>query len=217
MAVSRKPSCPGGFILRESYRSKSGKCVAARCVRKTGIMSGKSSNRTARLLKKADERALHALRLSKKAGLNVPMNCPKGMTMRRGYTRRSYNRRTGIHVRHALARPACIKTRGKQIKNKNQNKASIIILDPDDHYLSEYGYFDVENKSIEERHLSLHKLINHFIPIKGEMATYNYVIRALNARYILNRNTNRKTASIFKKDQRAISKEYKKIKNNKSM
>ena len=52
------------------------------------------------------------------------------------------------------------------------------------------------------------------MPIKGEMATYNYVIRALNARYILNRNTNRKTASIFKKDQRMISKMYKQVKNS---
>jgi hypothetical protein len=210
MLLSRKPSCPGGYVLRESYRSKSGKCVTARCVRKTGIMRGKSSEKTARLLKKADERASHALHLSKKAELNIPMNCPKGMTMRRGYTRRSYNRRTGIHVRHGLTRPGCIKTRGKQIKNKER----LIVLDPDDHYLSEFGYHDVETKTNEQRHESLMKLIKHFMPIKGEMATYNYVIRALNARYILNRGTNRKTASIFKKDQRMISKMYKQVKNS---
>jgi hypothetical protein len=213
MAVSRKPLCPGGYVLRESYRSKSGKCVSARCIRKTGIMRGKSSNRTVRLLKKSTERASRALRLSKRAGLNVPTNCPKGMTLRKGYTRRSYNRKTGTHVRHALTAPGCIKTRGKQIKNKER----LIVLDPDDHYLSEYGYHDVENKTVEQRHTALHKVINHFIPIKGEMATYNYVIRALNARYILNRGTNRKTAYIFKQDQRAISKEYKKIKNSKMM
>ena len=44
------------------------------------------------------------------------------------------------------------------------------------------------------------------------MATYNYVIKALNARYIVNKNTNPKTASIFKADQRIISSEYKKMK-----
>ena len=64
----------------------------------------------------------------------------------------------------------------------------------------------------EQRHEALHKLIKHFIPIKGEMAAYNYVIRALNARYILNRNTNRKTAKIFKQDQREFSKEYAELK-----
>ena len=44
------------------------------------------------------------------------------------------------------------------------------------------------------------------------MATYNYVIKALNARYIVNRNTNPKVARIFKTDQRTISSEYKKMK-----
>lgn len=208
ISKSKKPSCPSGYILRESYKAKSGKRVSARCIRKTGLMRGKSSEKTARLLEKAAQRANHALRLSKKAGLPTPSHCPKGMTLRRGYTRRSYNRKIGTHVRHALARPVCVKTRGKSgSKNKN-----LIVLDPDDHYLSEFGYYDVEDKTQTQRHESLHKLIKHFIPIKGEMATYNYVIHALNARYILNRNTNRKTARIFRQDQRAISKEYKELK-----
>jgi len=207
MAVSKKPSCPSGYILRESYKTKSGKHVSARCIRKTGLMRGKSSEKTARLLKKASQRASHALRLSRKFGLPIPYHCPKGTTLRRGYTRRSYNRKLGTHVKHALMHPACIKTRGK-----SGSKERVIVLDPDDHYLSEFGYYDVENKTKEQRHEALHKLINHFIPIKGEMAAYNYVIRALNARYILNRNTNRKTAKIFKQDQREFSKEYANLK-----
>ena len=44
------------------------------------------------------------------------------------------------------------------------------------------------------------------------MATYNYIIKALNARYILNRNSNPKIAHIFKSDQKTISKFYKTIK-----
>jgi hypothetical protein len=207
MAVSKKPSCPSGYILRESYKTKSGKRVSARCIRKTGLMRGKSSEKTVRLLKKASQRASHALRLSRKLGLPIPYHCPKGTTLRRGYTRRSYNRKLGTHVKHALMHPACIKTRGK-----SGSKERVIVLDPDDHYLSEFGYYDVENKTKEQRHEALHKLIKHFIPIKGEMAAYNYVIRALNARYILNRNTNRKTAKIFKQDQREFSKEYSNLK-----
>ena len=38
---------------------------------------------------------------------------------------------------------------------------------------------------------------------------WNYVIKALNARYLVNRNTNPKIARIMKADQRQISKEYK--------
>jgi hypothetical protein len=212
MGITRKPSCPGGHVLRESYRSKSGKLVKAMCVRKTGLMRGKSSVKREYFLKKASQRANHALRMSKKAGLHIPSKCRKGMTLRRGYTRRSYNRKNSTHVRRALVSPGCIKTRGKSGK-----KQSVIILDPEDHYLSEFGYYDVETKTVLERHASLHKLINHFVQSKGEMATYNYVIRALNARYILSRNTNPKVARIFKQDQRAISKEYKNKKMKKTM
>jgi hypothetical protein len=208
----RKPSCPGGQVLRESYHSKSGKLVRARCIRKTGLMRGKSSEKTVRLLKNASMRAQYALRMSKKAGLPIPSKCSKGMILRRGYTRRSYNRKNRTHVRHALVSPGCIKTRGK-----SGEKQRVIVLDPEDHYLSEFGYHDVETKTVPERHASLHKLINHFIKKKGEMATYNYVIRALNARYVLSRNTNPKVARIFKQDQRVISKEYKQKKMKKTM
>ena len=88
------------------------------------------------------------------------------------------------------------------------------MLNQDDHFLSEYGYFDVVNKTKEERITSLTKLINYFLPIKGEIATYTYIIKALNARYILNKNSNPKTAKLFKEDQNTISKIYKKIKNS---
>jgi hypothetical protein len=103
----------------------------------------------------------------------------------------------------------------KQLQSTTHKSKVRIILDPEDHYLSEFGYYDVSSKTVEERIAALHKLINHFLPIKGKMGTYNYIIHALNARYILNRNTNRKTASIFKNDQRIISKEYLLVKNKK--
>ena len=215
MPVSRKPSCSTGYILRDSYQSKSGKCVSSRCIRKTGLLPGKSSERTERILKKATMRAMTARRMSMKRGMSIRTNCPKDKILRSGYTRRSYDRRRGTHIRHALVAPGCITKRGKAktYKSKNNRVSSrIIIPDPEDHFLSEYGYHDVETTSKETRHNSLHKLIDHFLPIKGQMATYNYVIRALNARYILNRNTNPKAARLFKADQRVISSLYKKIK-----
>jgi hypothetical protein len=211
MALTYKPSCPSNYILRESYYSKSGKLIKSRCIRKSGLMNGKSSNKKIKLLKKASQRANNALRLSKKIGLSIPLSCRKGMILRKGYTRKSYNRRNNIHVRHALVSPGCIKKRGK-----SSSKQNIIILDPEDHYLSDFGYHNVESKTIKQRHECLHKLINHFITIKGDMATYNYVIRALNARYILSRNTNPKVARIFKEDQLTISKEYKQMKMKKT-
>ena len=64
----------------------------------------------------------------------------------------------------------------------------------------------------ESRMAALKKLADHFIPIKGETATWTYIIRALNARYVLNRNTNPKAAAIMKSDQKEISKMYRKVK-----
>jgi len=206
-SLSRKPSCPSGMVLRESYTAKSGKRVAARCIRKTGLMRGKASERMSRMIARASMRATKAARMSIKAGLNVPKRCPKGMTLRAGYTRKSYTRETGEHVGHALIAPECIPTRGRIVSGK---KSKVIMLD--DHFLSEYGYHDVVNMSREQRSEAINKLIAHFVPLKGEMAAYTYVIRALNARYILNRNTNPKVAKIFKADRNMVSKMYKDVK-----
>jgi len=211
MPITRKPSCPSNYVLRDSYKTASGKCAQPRCVRKTGIIKGKSSERAEKSFKDAKTRSIKARRMSLKRGLNVDTRCNKGNILRRGYTRRSYNRKTGKHYRQALVAPGCITKRGKS-KRVHGEPETRIFLDEDDHFLSEYGYHDVETKSKEERHTSLHKLISHFLPIKGQMATYNYVIKALNARYIVNKNTNPKTARIFKADQRIISSEYKKMK-----
>ena len=210
MPVAIKPSCPKGYTLRESYKTSSGKCSPSRCVRKTGILTGKSSVRAEKHFEEAKENSKKALKMSIKKGLHVDTRCDKTHVLRRGYTRRSYNRKKGTHVRHALVAPGCITKRGKT-KRIHGEPSTRIYIDEDDHFLSEYGYHDVQEKTKEERHQALHKLINHFIPIKGEMATYNYVIKALNARYIVNRNTNPKVARIFKADQRAISLVYSKI------
>jgi len=238
MPISRKPSCPSGYILRDSYKTISGKCTPSRCIRKTGLLPGKSSEKTEKSIEKAKMRSNVALRMSKKRGLSINTKCNNNQTLRHGYRRMSYNRRTGKHYRHALVAPGCIKKRGKSKINiddsinsnddtpvdtpvdtrvntrdtEEKKPSARIILDEDDHFLSEYGYHEVQSKSKDERYSALHNLINHFIPIKGEMATYNYVIKALNARYILSRNTNPKVAKIFKSDQRFISSEYKKIK-----
>ena len=214
MPITRKPSCPSGYILRDAYKTASGKCTQSRCIRKTGLLKGKSSVRASKHFSKAKSNSIKARSMSLKKGVHVDTKCDKHYILRRGYTRRSYDRRTGkktqkqTHYRHALIAPGCIVKRGKS-KRIHGEPSTRIFIDEDDHFLSDYGYHNVEDKTKAERHQSLHKLIKHFIPIKGEMSTYNYVIKALNARYIVNKNTNPKVARIFKADQRAISKEYK--------
>ena len=221
MVLSRKPSCPPGYSLHDAYKTKNGKIVHARCLPNTGIVSpGKSIRKSLKMILNSKKRSLKALTISKKLGLKIRERCAKGETLRSGYTRTSYNKNTGQHYKHAIVAPGCIKKRGAKGKSmiptrtekQKSKRKTLIILNDDDHFLSQYGYFEVESKTKEERLESLTKLIKHFLPIKGEMATYNYVIKALNARYILNKNNNPKVAKIFKSDQKTISKLYKTIK-----
>jgi hypothetical protein len=133
--------------------------------------------------------------------------CPPGMITRVKYTRKAFTRKSGVRVHGSKTKSACIENRG------NPGKGPVLFtLDPEDHYLSEHGYENVDEMSIDDRKKALMYLIKDLTPMNGYNETVRYVIRALNARYILNRNTNRKTARIFKSDQRMISKLYKKTK-----
>ena len=205
MAISRKPSCPSGHILRESYRSKSGKVVRARCIRKTGVFRGKASEKAAIRRSQAMARATMAARMIARAGLPTPTRCPTGLALRAGYTRRSYTLKSGERVNSSLVHPACIPRRGK-----SGRKTKIYAIDPKtDHYLSQFGYVDIVNKDQATRHSALHKLIAHLEAEHGKMAAWNYVIKALNYRALVNRNTNRQVSRLMKADQREISRLYK--------
>ena len=162
------------------------------------------------------------------------INCAKHLITRKAHTRKAYNRKSGKHINQTFVRKSCVKrykkniipitrnTRNtrRHIKNHNKQKTpkhskqhvshahTKIMLDIDDQYISKFGYYDVANKTIDERHSSLHKVINYFLPIKGMHNTYKYVISALHARYILQRNTDNKIARIFKIDHKYISNEY---------
>ena len=187
--------CPSTKTLRKSYKTKSGKTVPAKCVRKTGLLAGKSSTRTKKILAARTKRAAKGKAMSAK---KTPKSCGKGKVMRTAYTKKS-----GVVVP-----AACIKDMGKVGKGK-----PVIVLDSEeDHYLSEHGYYDVAHKSEATRMKALKSLITNLSAKKGKMATYNYVIKALNARYVLNRNTNPKVAKIFHKDQQKISAMYEKMK-----
>ena len=214
MTVSRTSSCPSGYIKRAAYKTKSGKRVHSKCIRKTGIFSnGDSNTKTLHMIKKNRNKSLKVLSLSKKLGLPVRERCGKGETLRSGYR---YTRKMGQGSRSTIVPPECITKRGSMNiptrTEKQKSARNTIIMIDDDHTLSQYGYSDIQHKTKDERMAALTSLITHFIPIKGQMATYTYLIRALNARAILTKNTNPKVAKIFKSDQKMISKMYKNIK-----
>ena len=216
MISSKKTKCPSGYILRNSYKSKRGKLVKSRCIHKTGLFSnGNSNNKTSQMVKQSRRRSSKILSFSKKHGLPVRERCHEGQTLRSGYTRKSSKGN-----RSSIVPPKCITKRGNmktptRTEKQKSNRNTIIMID-DDHTLSKFGYSDIQHKTRDERMIALTTLINHFIPIKGQMQTYTYLIRALNARYILNRNTSPKVAKIFRMDQKTISKMYKDLKKKES-
>lgn len=222
MMLYKKPVCPLGYSLRECYKTKNGKIIKAQCIKKNKHIEPITMTYKQNTISK--QKNTHTQ--------NTKKSCKDNEILRKGYTRHSYHRKLGkykgLFYKQALISPGCIKKRTykkhtirnkkrqshtkKQSRTKKQNKnRTLIMLNQDDHFLSKYGYFDVVNKTKEERITSLTKLINYFLPIKGEIATYTYIIKALNARYILNKNSNPKTAKLFKEDQNTISKIYKKI------
>jgi len=225
MIKTKKPICPSGYNLKNAYKTKRGNIIQSQCIQNTNIISPvKRNSKKIKTTKKSKKSSLKPIKYKKKISIPIRKYCKEGETLRSGYRRKSYDRiqgkHKGLHYRHTVVSPGCIKKRSnkystKRIKTHKSKKSNIIILDKDDHLLSEYGYFNVAKKNKSERILSLSKLINYFLPIKGEMATYNYIIKALNARYILNKNSNPKTAKIFKNDQKTISKLYRHIKNKK--
>jgi hypothetical protein len=159
----------------------------------------------------------------RKLGMTARKTCPPGMKMRVATMRKAYTKQSGAKVpgmnrrfldgvsakriHGAIVPPACIPKRGR----KGKPSSVRIILD-DEHILSEHGYADVVNMTKEARMTALKKMAEHYIPIKGETATWTFIIRALNARYVLNRNTNPQVAAIMKSDQKTISSMYRKLK-----
>jgi len=105
--------------------------------------------------------------------------CPSGYILRKGYKTR----------RGTTVKPSCIKNRGKP------GKGPKLFPKLKKGLLTEYGYSSKDSLSI--RHRALKRAMKAYG--KGNLAN------KLNSVYILNRNTNPRIASIFKKDQEWVS------------
>ena len=187
------------------------------------FLEGPSATRMRKALAGAKKRTMKALATMRKSGMRTRKSCPPGMKMRVPTMRKAYTKKSGAKVSGTVVPPSCIPRRivgaqplqtqpAKAGRGKSSGKRLFVL---EDHYLSNFGYVNIVDMTKEARMAALHKLADHFIPIKGKTATWTYIIRALNARYVLNRYTNPKVAAIMKADQKDISRMYRKIKNQK--
>lgn len=122
--------------------------------------------------------------------------CKKGKILREGYVRTSYHKKCTTcpskktRVNATVVPPKCIKDRG----SKGKSEKMIVLLM---HNLRKCGYTNVESLSKAKREKYLKKCISRY----GHV----YIIKELNARYVLNKRTNPKSAKIFKEDQKWVS------------
>lgn len=114
------------------------------------------------------------------------MDCPKGQIRRKSYVLKSGKR----------VKSKCIDDKGNLGKGKK-------LFDLDKNGLGKFGYDDVVNLSIRQRHIALKKALKVLKPLS--------VFRRLIAIATLNKNTNPKISKIFRDDAEWIktTKEYK--------
>lgn len=113
--------------------------------------------------------------------------CKTGEIMREGYTRKSFERKSGVHVTGSTVAPACIKAVGLSKKRGTKGKQLFVL---EKGTLTQYGYH--ANLTEEERHKALKKALVDIKPLS--------VYRKLNALYVLNKNKDASLANLYRKD-----------------
>jgi len=117
------------------------------------------------------------------------MKCPDGMIERVGYK--------------AVRRPACVPDTGKPGKTPVSQRLPVV----EDLDLSSYGYTDLHNLTVKERHDALEKAIKAFSS-KSEHDAAVKIMRRLNYLFVLTRNSQPKLGKILEADRNWIGKKY---------
>jgi len=110
--------------------------------------------------------------------------------MRAAYPRKSYQRSDGTQVSRAVVGQTCVTARGKAAKT-GQKGTQLFHLEKD--VLKPYGYQNVANMSMNDRHRALKRALVDIKPLP--------LFRRINALYVLNENQNPDLARVFKADR----------------
>ena len=150
----------------------------------------------------------------KKTKTESPKECPSGTIRRTAYMRESYirsspNKETKVLVKETVVPADCIKVQGR-LKDKaglfdKTGKRVYIIVDTEK--MKKYGYHDLINKTLEQRHKALDKV---YKAMKSATSTKAWLslFRELNYLATLNKN-HKKLYDIFIIDRNYIRTKYK--------
>ena len=179
---SKSKKCSKGQIRRKGYTTKKGTKVKSSCIIAQSGTGKKNSKAVKKYLKSKSKIYKMARQKFPKAS---KQKCSKGKILKVGYSIKRISK-SGKKTEHWV-KPSCIKsTTGKSSKGKKL----ITILHKGS--LEKYGYKDIKNLSIKQRHRALTKAINHIKPMS--------VFRKIMALAIFNKNTDPKFHNLLVKD-----------------
>jgi hypothetical protein len=180
--------CNKGEIMRNGYKTKTGKTIDASCIIARSATGKKTSDE---LNKFVQARETNQQLARKKFSKDVPKKCPPGHILREGYKRDSYksHSKSGdvIKVKESWTKPVCIKSQ----TGKSEKGPKLIVM-MESNVLGKYGYSDVKSLSIKERKLALKKAIREIKPLA--------VYRRLVALATLNKDKDRELSKILQDD-----------------
>jgi hypothetical protein len=174
-------SCPRGYIKAYSRETstESGKIVKVKsnCIRALSQSGQKRTSIDRAIIGRKKREHLQA-----RQKFGTP-KCSSGEIVREGYKRSSYKKKSGSIIPKKWVSPSCIKSRTGRPKGEQ-----LFILEKN--VLSKYGYENIENLSINQRHESLKKALDNKIkPLS--------IYRRLIALATLNKNLNPLLYDIF--------------------
>ena len=159
--MTNSKKCSKDQILRNSYKTKTGKKVKAACITAQSDTGKKTSLDVKKYLKKKEKIHKEAM---KKFSRQVPKKCSKGEILKEGYKKKSYisHSKTGknIKVSGSWTKPSCIKS----VTGKSKKGSKLItIIDKD--VLGKFGYSNVKSLSKTERHSAIRKALQKIKPL----------------------------------------------------
>jgi regulatory protein SIR4/RNA polymerase II-associated factor 1 len=191
---SKKTSkkCSKGEILREGYKTKTGKKVSSGCIKAQSATGKKTSKELKKYIEKKESKQKQA---RQKFPKEASSKCDHGQIKREGYYTKSHLSRTKtgkeINVKGHWVAPGCINS----VLGRSTKGSKLITLIEKD-VLKKFGYKNIESMTKTDRQKALKKAINSIKPLS--------IYRRIIAIATLNKNKDAKLYKILREDAKWI-------------
>lgn len=191
---SKKSSkkCSKGQILREGYKTKSGKKVSSECIKAQSATGKKTSKELKKYIEKKESKQKQS---RQKFPKEASSKCGPGQIKREGYYTKSHSSHTKsgkeINVKGHWVAPGCINS----VLGRSTKGAKLITLMEKD-VLKPFGYENIHTMTKAQRQKALKKAIQTIKPLS--------IYRRIIAIATLNKNKDAKLYEILREDAKWI-------------